>query len=184
MMISFIEILPIVGLVVGLYILVRPPEWWQKIQKLKFENKFGRVSRPDEHLDYVEHVGRRIEVAAGFRSGQSKFGILESKEINAFADEASSIFVTQGTLKLVSGDEHSLAAILAHELAHISAGHHEIQKRDKMKFMLLGHLISVGGWMTKLLGSFVTRAGAARYSQEQELEADRLAVSYLSLASG
>ena len=182
MMISFLEILPIVGLIVGLYFLARPPRWWQKIQKLKFENKFGRVARSDEHLNNVVHVGRRIEIATGVKSGPSKFAILESKEVNAFADESGAIFVTQGLLKLVGDDKNSIAAILAHEIAHIWAGHHEIQKHDKMKFMLLGHLFSVGGWITRLVGSFMVKAGAARYSQDQELEADRLAVSYLSLA--
>jgi predicted Zn-dependent protease len=50
------------------------------------------------------------------------FLILDSEEINAFAAPSGFIFVTRGMLRCTSG-EPTLAAVLAHEVAHVQHKH-------------------------------------------------------------
>lgn len=59
----------------------------------------------------------RPEIYAGYR-----FIVLDSGEINAFASPGGHILVTRGLLGKVQSEDE-LAAVLAHEIAHISLGH-------------------------------------------------------------
>lgn len=71
-------------------------------------NKVGRV---------VAGVSERPETFSGYR-----FAALDSNEVNAFAAPGGFIFVTRGLLKAVP-DEDALAAVLAHEVAHVVQAH-------------------------------------------------------------
>lgn len=73
---------------------------------------------------YVNLIGHslaqfstRPEVFNGYH-----FQILDTAEINAFATPGSTIFVTRGMLKLCASEDE-LAAVLAHEIAHIQGEH-------------------------------------------------------------
>ncbi len=59
----------------------------------------------------------RPAIYAGYR-----FIVLDSEEVNAFASPGGHVLVTRGLLRL-AGSEDDLAAILAHEIAHIALGH-------------------------------------------------------------
>ncbi len=60
---------------------------------------------------------RKPEIYAGYR-----FFVLDSPEVNAFATPGGHILITRGALGLV-GSEDELAALLAHEIAHVVLGH-------------------------------------------------------------
>lgn len=51
-----------------------------------------------------------------------RFFALDSPEVNAFATPGGHILITRGLLSLVQ-DEDELAAVLAHEIAHVALGH-------------------------------------------------------------
>jgi predicted Zn-dependent protease len=73
---------------------------------------------------YVNKVGA---VVAGVSDRPETFGgyhvmVLDTEEINAVSAPGGFIFVTKGFLKIVP-DEDALAAVLAHEVAHVVKGH-------------------------------------------------------------
>jgi predicted Zn-dependent protease len=87
----------------------------------------GTVMRPgtvyaDRGLAaYVSGVGRRLVAAAGAGGGW-RFVVIDEPEANAFALPGRRVLVTRGMLALAN-DEAEVAAVLAHEVAHVLAGH-------------------------------------------------------------
>ncbi|HEY9055444.1 MAG TPA: M48 family metalloprotease, partial [Rectinemataceae bacterium] len=74
--------------------------------------------------EYINFLGQGLalysakpEIYAGYR-----FFVLDSFEVNAFATPGGHILITRGALALV-GSEDELAALLAHEIAHVALGH-------------------------------------------------------------
>lgn len=73
---------------------------------------------------YINKIGQglalyssRPEIFAGYH-----FMVLDSAEINAFASPGGHILVTRGLLAKVRSEDE-LAAVLAHEIAHVALGH-------------------------------------------------------------
>jgi predicted Zn-dependent protease len=180
-MIGLIEIIPIASLIIFFYFLAKPPAWLEKVQKNKFENENGGLIDGYDQ-EYAASVGRKIERVAEINADYSRYKILGSNVLNASVDPSGTVYITLGILNLVQDDENALAAVLAHELAHFSAGHARDRRRERVKYELLRHLLSVGGWIMGKIGTQISKVGIAQYSQAQELEADRIAISYLSLA--
>lgn len=71
--------------------------------------------------DYVNLVGQTVALHSDkpYTYGGYHFVILDSREINAFASPGGMIFITLGMVKAVKNEEE-LAAVLAHEVAHIN----------------------------------------------------------------
>lgn len=73
---------------------------------------------------YVNQVGQAVAIASDrpeIFNGYS-FLVLESDEVNAFATPGGHIFVTKGLLRCCR-TEDALAAVLAHEIGHVSKKH-------------------------------------------------------------
>ncbi len=75
-------------------------------------------------IEYLNKLGQglalystRPEIYIGYR-----FAVLDSPQINAFASPGGHILVTRGLLSKVESEDE-LAAVLAHEIAHVSLGH-------------------------------------------------------------
>lgn len=76
---------------------------------------------------YVNEVGQALALASDRPEtfGGYHFLILDSNEINAFAAPGGLILISRGMLRCCP-DEDALAAVLAHEVAHV-AGRHGLQ---------------------------------------------------------
>jgi predicted Zn-dependent protease len=70
---------------------------------------------------YVNLVGRTVALRSErpFLYGGYHFAVLDTSEINAFACPGGIIFITRGMLEIASGEDE-LAAVLAHEIAHVN----------------------------------------------------------------
>src|SRR5690606_24204832 len=64
----------------------------------------------------------KLQAAAGQPSTQVTISILDSSEVNAFALPGGFIYVTRGILALAN-DMSELAAVIAHEIAHVTLRH-------------------------------------------------------------
>ena len=74
---------------------------------------------PDAGLAaYVGGIGGRLVAAAG-AGGRWRFVVIDDPEANAFALPDRRVLVTRGMLAL-AGDEAEVAAVLAHEIAHVA----------------------------------------------------------------
>ena len=79
------------------------------------------LSKDEYPAAYVNLIGKSIAIHSDkpFTYGGYHFAILNSHEKNAFACPGGIIFITKGMLSAVK-NEDELAAVLAHEIAHIT----------------------------------------------------------------
>ncbi len=80
-----------------------------------------RISTDAYLTRYVNLIGKTVALSSEkpFTYGGYHFAILDTDEINAFAAPGGTIFITRGMIKTTS-NEDELAAVLAHEVAHVS----------------------------------------------------------------
>lgn len=71
---------------------------------------------------YIALVGNSLALHSPRNELDYYFAVLDSDEANAYSTPGGYIFITMGALALVE-DESELAAILAHEIAHITERH-------------------------------------------------------------
>jgi len=120
--------------------------------------------------------------------------ILDSDEINAFATPGGHIFITRGLINCATSED-TLAAVIAHEVAHIQLQHGlKAIKNSRFTQALLitgTSAASAAGNATvsELAGTFgdsvneiVSTLVTNGYSRTQEFDADSVAMSLLSLA--
>ena len=126
---------------------------------------------------YVDRVGQRVVAAAGV-SG-FRFVVLDSPVANAHAVQ-SYVFVTRGLLALLE-NEAELAAAIGHELGHLVQRH--AAQRARVRQGVLDAAVEAAATSGSVtVGRAVAQDGLLalrRYSREQELEADRLALDYI-----
>ena len=131
--------------------------------------------------EYVNRVGQNL-----VRNSDAKvpfiIKVIDSADINAFALPGGFFFVNTGLI-LKAADEAELAAVMAHEIAHVAARH---GTRQATRGQLINYgsipLIFMGGW-----AGFAIReaAGAAiplgflKFSRGMESEADMLGMEYM-----
>jgi predicted Zn-dependent protease len=112
--------------------------------------------------------------------------VLDSDEINAFATPGGHIFITRGLLNCAKSED-ALAAIIAHEIAHIQL-HHSIQaiKSSRVVSAVTEAGSSVAGLALPELAEVLDEAAEeivtalqGGYSQNQEFAADIRALELL-----
>jgi predicted Zn-dependent protease len=117
-------------------------------------------------------------VAAAGVSG-FRFVVLDSPVANAHAVQ-SYVFVTRGLLALLE-NEAELAAAIGHELGHLVQRH--AAQRARVRQGVLDAAVEAAATSGSItVGRAVAQDGLLalrRYSREQELEADRLALGYI-----
>jgi predicted Zn-dependent protease len=130
----------------------------------------------------VNRIGQRL-VSRSAVPGSFRFYVLDQPEANAHALQSGYVFVTRGLVSLAN-DEAELAAAMGHELGHITERHaaqREQQQRQIMDAAIDAAMKS--GSIT--VGRSVARDGLLKlrsYSRDQELDADRVGVGYLTRA--
>ncbi len=108
------------------------------------------------------------------------------KNPNAFAIKDGGtqiILINPPMLELHSKNFRSISFVIAHEISHFSLGHVQDLKdsdlKDRVIFSSLSTISSFFGFTMGNFIDFVTISSAAQYSQKQELDADKLALSLL-----
>lgn len=109
--------------------------------------------------------------------------ILNSPVVNAFALPSGDLYVTRGLLALAN-DVSEVAAVMAHEIAHVSARHAAQRAELERRSQLVGRVV------TQVLdkpreGKEVeakAKLSLASFSRAQELEADRIGVRNVAVA--
>lgn len=144
--------------------------------------------------DYVETLLYRVAAASELAQRDLQWVIINNDEINAFAAPGGVIGINAG-LFLYAQNEDEIAAVLAHELAHLSQRHFARQldnnKRSKwtMGAGLLASLalISAGGADSGIAALLTTQAASLQsqlaFSRQNEQEADRVGMQTLAAAN-
>ncbi len=93
--------------------------------------RYGGVYDQPDLTRYVNLVGHAVALTCDRPDIPYHFAVLNHDSINAFAAPGGYIFVTRGLLKQVR-NEAELAAVLGHEIAHVSQKHIlEVIQRSK-----------------------------------------------------
>jgi predicted Zn-dependent protease len=99
---------------------------------LQVISRSGGVVEQPELTRYVNLVGRAVALTSDRPDIPYHFAVLNDDSINAFAAPAGYVFITRGLLKQIR-NEAELAAVLGHEIAHVSQKHIlEIIQRSKV----------------------------------------------------
>ncbi len=141
------------------------------------------VYRNKELTDYVTQVGQRVAKESSRPDLEYHFTVLDDDMINAFALPGGYIYVTRGILTHLNS-EAELAAVLGHEIAHVTEKH-AIRNQNRGK--LLGALSTVAAVVTGApgvyeLGNIFGGVLLTGYSREFELEADQVGARYMAKA--
>ncbi len=133
---------------------------------------------------YVNEVGQRLAKASHRPGLDYRFLVVDSQDINAFALPGGYIYITRGILAHLNS-EAELAAVLGHELGHVTA-RHSVQQLTAATAASVGAVIlqifvpetrgALGDNAVNLVGG----ALLSGYGREHELEADRLGAEYLA----
>ncbi|HHB83641.1 MAG TPA: hypothetical protein ENK61_09260 [Devosia sp.] len=121
----------------------------------------------------LEQVVSRLLVAAQQPKTSFRITILNSPQVNAFALPGGFIYVTRGILALAN-DTSELAAVLSHEIAHVTLRHARARTSRAATSQLVDRVITgvLGGNAQTDQGVARSRLSLAAFSQGQELSAD------------
>lgn len=139
---------------------------------------------PDPALQsYVQQVGERLALVSHRPNLIYRFTLLDSDEVNAFATPGGYVYITRGLLAYLNS-EAEMAAVLGHEIGHVTARH---SVRQHSAATTTGLLAAVIGAASGVQGAsdLANVAGTALvrgYGREHELESDRLGAEYLARA--
>ncbi|RJP93743.1 MAG: M48 family peptidase [Desulfobacteraceae bacterium] len=140
---------------------------------------------PDSRLQKkVDAVGLKIvnRSRAADPRWQFEFHLLkDAGTINAFALPGGQIFITSGLYNLFTTTDQ-LAAVLAHEIAHVSARHssQRIAKSNLTNTMINAVMVGSGDATTTQIAALAGQLIHMSYSREDEVEADRLGVYFMT----
>lgn len=138
----------------------------------------------DERLQaYVQQVGERVARYSHRSALDYRFTVLDSPDLNAFALPGGYVYIHRGLLAYLNS-EAELAAVLGHEVGHVTARHGVRQQSQASAWNIVSQVIAIGtgvgaaGDLTSMLGSALVRG----YGRDMELEADGLGAQYLARA--
>ena len=142
----------------------------------------------EELLAYVREIGNKVAKVSHRPNLEYQFNIIDSPDINAFALPGGYVYVNRGLLTFMNS-EAEVAAVIAHEIGHITARH---AVQQQARGALARSAASVGGLVTAVatgssyvgsqisqVASIWAQTGLSGFGREQELEADSLGAEYL-----
>jgi predicted Zn-dependent protease len=103
---------------------------------------YGRYD-DQEAMNRVADIGYRLAAHSGFTKYPFTFFLVDMREPNAFALPGGQIFVTRGMLELGLSDDE-LAALLGHEIAHVTLEHGTKLQRRATLLNVLSQAVLVG----------------------------------------
>jgi len=134
----------------------------------------------DQELqDYVQKIGDSLSIKSHRPNLFYRFTVLDSPDINAFALPGGYIYINRGLMAYLSSEEE-LAAVLGHEIGHVTARHSVRQFSQSQLLGILSAAIQINSGRT--VGDLAGVASGvllAGYGREMELQADELGAEYL-----
>jgi predicted Zn-dependent protease len=179
---------------------VRKATWvWQsmtgnEVDAIRLERDVGRDLAsgirkqlkldPDPQIAHLlNEVGSRLAGCVANKLRTFGFETFAGGEPNAFALPGGYIFVSRSLVELCELNQDEVAFILGHEMSHVIRGHAMDRIITNSAIALGSRFISARGSLTGLLNTVGIRLLESSYSQELEMEADKLG-ALLVVAAG
>ena len=135
---------------------------------------------------YVNEIGQRLAKQSHGPRLQWHFTVIDSPEVNAFALPGGYVYIARGVMAYLDS-EAELAAVIAHEMGHVTA-RHGVRLPSASSAVdpdaVLGSILvpslnnQKGGTQLQTMAQTWT----AGYGRDQELQANRLGAEYLAQA--
>ena len=138
---------------------------------------------PDPKLERtVARIVGRLTAATPDQAETYRVTLLDSPSVNAFALPGGYLYVTRGLLALAD-DSAELAAVLAHEMAHVIADHGLARARREEATGIATRVASrVMSDAEARVALARDKVDAASFSRQQELEADQIGTVMMARA--
>ncbi len=153
--------------------------------------EYGVLANPALQA-YVNDVGQRLAKLSHRSQLKWTFTVLDSPEVNAFALPGGYVYVTRGIMAYLDS-EAELAGVIGHEIGHVTA-RHGAQRATRQQNAGIGVLAATvlgvliegttgvqgAAQAASQIGQSVAAGTVARYSRDQETQADQLGAEYLA----
>lgn len=171
--------------------LISPSEEYALGQELIRLYRASLPTSQDPFIEsYLAELLQRISTRSELQDKRLELIVLDSPTLNAFAAPGGIVGVNTGTF-LTAQNEHQLASILAHELAHLSQRHYARRLQQQKTTSTIGLAALLASLLVVAAGN--SDAGMAaipaiqaaaiesslRFSREMEIEADRVGMQNL-----
>lgn len=125
---------------------------------------------------YLNEILTKLAKADESGTEPYRVTILNSPSVNAFALPPGNVYVTRGLLALAN-DASEVAAVMAHEIAHITAKHARQREEEEKRAAVITQAASViqSKQKSQEVEALAQRT-IASFSRQQELEADQIGI--------
>jgi predicted Zn-dependent protease len=159
------------------------PENRGSVQHKELLAQFGGEYQAPAAERYLDAILVKLAQASEM-PGQTayKVTILNTPVVNAFALPSGNLYVTRGLLAL-AGDASEVAAVMAHEIAHVTLRHSALRAEKEREAALISQAASV--IQSRQKGEEERsrqRLSVASFSRQQELDADETGVKVIARA--
>ena len=153
------------------------------VQHKELVAQFGGEYRAPAAEHYLDDIFAKL-AASSDTPGQAAYRvtILNTPVVNAFALPSGNLYVTRGLLAL-AGDASEAAAVMAHEIAHVTVRHSALRAEREREAAIITQAAAViqnrqkGDEMRS-----TQRLSVASFSRQQELDADAVGVRVVARA--
>jgi len=142
----------------------------------------GEYADPEAEKLLAIIVGKLISVSDD-QARTYKITILNSPKVNAFALPGGYLYVTRGLLALTN-DSAEIAAVIAHEMAHVSANHAILRNQKQSSTEVGSEVVNevLGDSVAGRVALAANQLRLADFSKDQELQADAVGIRMLGNA--
>ena len=150
-----------------------------------------KIIRDAETESFFEELAKPILNTAKINEDSVSFYLDHQKYINAFVTDGYNIFFT--TEMIINMDSvNQVAAVIAHEVGHISGGHFTKftkANNDSVLISMLSSILAIGAYATGsanagnailMGGASLGKYNALNFSRKQENYADQAALRFLN----
>jgi predicted Zn-dependent protease len=129
--------------------------------------------------EYVNSVGQKVAKNSDLPDWKFTFTVLDDESVNAFTTGGGYVYVHRGLLAYLT-TEAELAAVLGHEIGHVTARHPARQQTRGVLAQVLatGAAIMTGSSAIANMANIGAEAWLQGYGRGAEMEADRLGLMY------
>jgi predicted Zn-dependent protease len=143
---------------------------------------FGGEYHDPAAKQFIDDILLKLAKAGDNPEQPYQVTILNSPVVNAFALPPDHIYVTRGLLALAN-DASEVAAVMAHEIGHITAHHAALREEQEKRAALITQAAAVIESRQKGAEvEAVERRTLASFSRQQELDADEIGIRTMAKA--
>lgn len=144
---------------------------------------FGGVYEDPELETRLVAMLREVIAASDEPGRVYRLTLLNSATVNAFALPGGYLYVTRGLLALAN-DESEVAAVVAHEIGHVTRRHAIAREQEVRTAALIDRVLTdvLSDPSAAQIAVLANGVSLAQFSQNQELEADELGVRTIGQA--